>query len=159
MLGEGEIWTLPDYAAHHFEKHKRPLRIAVDEACWRFNNLTPEQVKKIQEGEPAANPVEKVFLWRTLRLLKLNVQLLFVNDGLRKPWKRKKRGTKLDYSLTKLTHQLLDRLKVPHHQAPGEAEAECARLQVRVLLWLVVCIRGPAVIGRTPRSLWRLIKA
>lgn len=67
---------------------------------------------------------------RILRLLKLNVQLLFVNDGPRRPWKRNKRGGgKLDYELTKLTHQLLRSLKVPYHQGPGEAEAECARLQ------------------------------
>ena len=130
IIGEGEVHSLADYAAQHWQQYKRPLRIAVDEACWRFTNLTPEQVQKIREGEPAANPVEKVILWRILRLLKLNVQLLFVNDGPRRPWKRNKRGGgRLDYELTRLTHQLLRHLKVPHHEAPGEAEAECARLQ------------------------------
>ena len=130
VIGEGEVHALADYAARHWQQHKRPLRIAVDEACWRFTNLTPEQVQKIREGEPAANPVEKVILWRILRLLKLNVQLLFVNDGPRRPWKRNKHGGgKLDYELTRLTRQLLRFLKVPHHEAQGEAEAECARLQ------------------------------
>ena len=130
IIGEGEVHSLADYAARHWQQYKRPLRIAVDEACWRFTNLTPEQVQKIREGEPAANPVEKVILWRILRLLKLNVQLLFVNDGPRRPWKRNKRGGgKLDYELTRLTHQLLRHLRVPYHEAPGEAEAECARLQ------------------------------
>jgi Holliday junction resolvase YEN1 len=130
VIGEGDVHSLADYAARHWQQHKRPLRIAVDEACWRFTNLTPEQVQKIREGEPAANPVEKVILWRILRLLKLNVQLLFVNDGARRPWKRNKRGGgKLDYELTRLTRKLLQHLKVPHHDAPGEAEAECARLQ------------------------------
>ena len=71
-----------------------------------------------------------MILWRILRLLKLNIQLIFVNDGMRKPWKRNKRGGKLDYELMRLTHQLLDKLKVPYHLAPGEAEAECARMQV-----------------------------
>ncbi|TKA64300.1 hypothetical protein B0A55_09775, partial [Friedmanniomyces simplex] len=55
----GEIVHIADYAARRFERHNRPLRIAVDEACWRFTNLTPEQVERIREGEPAANPVEK----------------------------------------------------------------------------------------------------
>ncbi|KAI7359761.1 hypothetical protein KC354_g9240 [Hortaea werneckii] len=81
VIGEGEIVHIADYAAQHFQKHQRPLRIAVDEACWRFTNLTPEQVEKIRDGEPAANPVEKTILWRILRLMKLNVQLLFVYDG------------------------------------------------------------------------------
>ncbi|KAI6801262.1 hypothetical protein KC360_g1520 [Hortaea werneckii] len=47
VIGEGEIVHIADYAAQHFRKHGRPLRIAVDEACWRFTNLTPEQVEKI----------------------------------------------------------------------------------------------------------------
>ncbi|KAK5121673.1 hypothetical protein LTR85_004845 [Meristemomyces frigidus] len=126
------IITIADYAARHFEKHKRPLRIAVDEACWRFTNLTPEQVQRIRDGEPAANPVERTFLFRALRLMKLNMQLLFVGDGIRKPWKRGKgSGGRVDKELIKLSHQLFDHLKIPYHQAPGEAEAECAALQQR----------------------------
>ena len=62
ILGEGEVCSIADYAATFFKEHNRPLRIAVDDACWRFTNLTPEQVHKIQEQEPAANPVEKVIL-------------------------------------------------------------------------------------------------
>lgn len=131
MIGDaGEVVHIAEYAARFFEKHKRPLRIAVDEACWRFTNLTPEQVEKIREGEPVANPVEKTILWRVLRLMKLNVQLLFVRDGQKRPAKRGKRGgTRVEYELIRLLTQLLDHLKIPHHQAPGEAEAECARLQ------------------------------
>ncbi|RMX85574.1 hypothetical protein D0867_15862 [Hortaea werneckii] len=132
VIGEGEIVHIADYAARHFQKHKRPLRIAVDEACWRFTNLTPEQVEKIRDGEPAANPVEKTILWRILRLMKLNVQLLFVYDGPSKPWKSGRGGGGLlDKELVKLLHQLLDHLKVPYHRAPGEAEAECAALEQR----------------------------
>ncbi|RMY72522.1 hypothetical protein D0862_14442 [Hortaea werneckii] len=132
VIGEGEIVHLADYAARHFREHGRPLRIAVDEACWRFTNLTPEQVERIRDGEPAANPVEKTILWRILRLMKLNVQLLFVYDGPRKPWKSGRGGGGLlDQELVKLLHQLLDHLKVPYHRAPGEAEAECAVLEQR----------------------------
>lgn len=123
---------IADFAADHFKQHHRPLRVAVDEACWRFTNLTPEQVEKIRQGEPAANPVEKVILWRLLRLLKLNVQLLFVWDGLRKPGKGRNQGRgggKVDQKCVELLHQMFDLLKVPYHRAPGEAEAECARLQ------------------------------
>lgn len=126
----GRVCSVADYAAEHYLQHRRPLRIAVDEACWRFTNLTPAQVAQIQAGEPAANPVEKVILWRILRLMRLNVQLLFVGDGPRRPWKRDRRGgNKVDYEMLRLTRKLLDHLKVPHHEAPGEAEAECARLQ------------------------------
>ncbi|KAK5734223.1 hypothetical protein LTR17_009054 [Elasticomyces elasticus] len=130
-----EIVHIAEYAARHFEQHKRPLRIAVDEACWRFTNLTPEQVERIREGEPAANPVEKTILWRALNLMKLNIQLIFVSDGPRRPWKRAKRGGGLiDRELTKLLHQMLDHLKLPRHQAPSEAEAECAAMQKRGLV-------------------------
>lgn len=35
----------------------------------------------------------------------------------------------MDYDRVKPLHELLHYLKVPYHKAPGEAEAECARLQ------------------------------
>ncbi|KJY01589.1 hypothetical protein TI39_contig285g00026 [Zymoseptoria brevis] len=134
VLGEGEIWHIADYAAAHFKEHKRPLRIAVDEATWRFTNLTPEQTERIREGEPAANPQEKVILWRILRQWRLNIQYLFVTDGLKKPWKAGRHGKgpgggKMDEQCIKLLHQMFDLLKVHYHRAPGEGEAECARLQ------------------------------
>lgn len=38
-------------AEDHFKEHGRPLRIAVDEADWRYNNLTTQQVYMIRESE------------------------------------------------------------------------------------------------------------
>lgn len=38
-------------AEEHFRKHGRPLRIAVDEADWRFNNLTSQQVYMIRDSK------------------------------------------------------------------------------------------------------------
>jgi Holliday junction resolvase YEN1 len=35
----------------------------------------------------------------------------------------------MDEQCIKLLHQLFDLMKVHHHRAPGEVEAECARLQ------------------------------
>jgi len=130
VIGEGEVWHIADFAADWFKKHNRPLRIAVDEACWRFNNLNAQQVQQIKEGESAANPLEKVILQRIYRLLRLNIQLIFVDDGPKRPWKRgKKGGGKLDFKTVELTRQLLDHMKVPHHRAPAEAEAEYVRYQ------------------------------
>ncbi|KAK4997284.1 hypothetical protein LTR66_003259, partial [Elasticomyces elasticus] len=130
VLGQGERVSIAEYSARHFERCKRPLRIAVDEAGWRFNNLNPEQVQRIREEEPAANPVEKNILWRILRLLRLNIQLIFVFDGNHRPWKRNRRGgNRIDHERVRLLTRLLGHLRVPHHQAPGEAEAECARMQ------------------------------
>lgn len=132
VLGEGEVRHIADYATEHFKKTGQPLRIAVDEATWRFTNLTEEQVKKIRDGEPAANPIEKTILWRILRLWRLNIQLLFVYDGLRKPGKSRRAGRgggKSNQDCIKMLHRMFKLLKVPYHQAPGEAEAECAKLQ------------------------------
>lgn len=33
--------TIALLAEAHFREHGRPLKIAVDEADWRFNNVTP----------------------------------------------------------------------------------------------------------------------
>jgi Holliday junction resolvase YEN1 len=68
-------------------------------------------------------------MWRILRLMKLNIQLIFIFDGPGQPWKRGGTAGRVDYDKTRLLIQLLDRLKIPHHRAPAEAEAECARLQ------------------------------
>ncbi|KAK6436198.1 hypothetical protein LTR95_007609 [Oleoguttula sp. CCFEE 5521] len=130
VIGDGEVTTIADFATKHFETEGRPLRIAVDEAGWRFNNLTDAQVAQIREKEAAANPIEKTIIWRILRLMKLNIQMIFVFDGARRPWKRGRRGGgKVDYERIKLLEQTLDHLKVPRHRAPAEAEAECAKMQ------------------------------
>lgn len=44
----GEVKSLAELSTSHFEKHGRPLRIAVDEAGWRFRNLTDAQVAFIR---------------------------------------------------------------------------------------------------------------
>nr|OQO18136.1 hypothetical protein B0A51_15208 [Rachicladosporium sp. CCFEE 5018] len=131
VIGDGEVTTIADFATRHFEKEGRPLRIAVDEAGWRFNNLTDAQVVQIREKEAAANPIEKTILWRILRLMNLNIQMIFIFDGARRPWKRGRRGGgRVDYERIKLLEQTLDHLKVPRHsRAPAEAEAECAKMQ------------------------------
>ena len=68
--------------------------------------------------------------YRICRLLTFNVQLLFVFDGPSRPWKRGGRGGgKINYEERRLLKELLTYFRIPHHEAPGEAEAECARLQ------------------------------
>ncbi|KAM0706851.1 hypothetical protein Q7P35_006181 [Cladosporium inversicolor] len=133
VIGRGDLVSLAQYATDHYKQHGRPLRVAVDEPGWRFNNLTPAQVTFIRSKEPAANPIEKNIMWRILHLMKYNIQLVWIFDGPRRPWKRNKRGgggsPKDERERIQLTCQLLDHLKVPHHHAPAEAEAECARMQ------------------------------
>ncbi|KAF2438962.1 PIN domain-like protein [Karstenula rhodostoma CBS 690.94] len=132
IKGEDHSVPIAQLAEAHFKKHGRPLRIAVDEADWRFNNLTAQQVYMIREtsNEPAFQGIEKSMFYRICRLLTLNVQLLFVFDGPGRPWKRGRRGQgKINYEERRLLKELLDHFRIPHHEAPGEAEAECARLQ------------------------------
>jgi Holliday junction resolvase YEN1 len=60
VLTVGRLWdTIRDYeqsipiaqfAEEHFERHGRPLRIAIDEPDWRFNNVTRQQVYAIRES-------------------------------------------------------------------------------------------------------------
>lgn len=122
--------SIAELATDHYERHGRPFRIAVDEAGWRFNNLTEAALKAIREKEPAANTVEKTIMYRILNLMMRNIQIIFVFDGPRRPWKRNRQGgNKVDYGRTRLLRQVLDHLKIPHHEAPGEAEAECAAMQ------------------------------
>ncbi|KAA8570813.1 hypothetical protein EYC84_000205 [Monilinia fructicola] len=75
---------------------------------------------------------ERNFITFVLRLLKLNIQLVFVADGPHKP--REKHGGKGAGIWTyknDVLHRCLRFLGVKWHNAPGEAEAECAMLQRR----------------------------
>jgi holliday junction resolvase YEN1 len=48
-IGEGEVTNIADYAAQHHKEAHRPLRIAVDTACWIYNNVTKEQTREIEK--------------------------------------------------------------------------------------------------------------
>jgi Holliday junction resolvase YEN1 len=69
--------------------------------------------------------------YRICRLLTLNIHLIFVFDGPGRPWKRgKKGGGLINYEEQRLLKEMLQCFGIPYHEAPGEAEAECARLQI-----------------------------
>lgn len=51
-LGEGEVVEIATYASKHFEQYKLPLRIAIDEAIWRFKFfLKDEKVAEIRRSK------------------------------------------------------------------------------------------------------------
>ncbi|KAJ5024041.1 hypothetical protein J3E72DRAFT_387426 [Bipolaris maydis] len=128
-----EVIPIAQLAEDHHRRHGKPLRIAVDEADWRFNNLTPQQVYAIRDAtnQHAFQGIEKAMFYRLCRLLTLNIQLIFVFDGPGRPWKRGKRGQgRINYEERRLFQELLKYLGVLYHEAPGEAEAECARMQI-----------------------------
>ncbi|KAL6151795.1 hypothetical protein ACJQWK_10164 [Exserohilum turcicum] len=69
---------LAQLAEDHHRRYGRPLRIAVDEADWRFNNLTAQQVYIIRETskDPVFQGIERAMFYRICRLLTLNIQLI-----------------------------------------------------------------------------------
>jgi Holliday junction resolvase YEN1 len=99
------------------------MRIAVDISIWLF---------QVQAGQGGRNPELRTLFYRLLRLLALPVHPLFVYDGPQKPsFKRGKAVSARSGSapLIRRSKDLVERFKFPWHEAPGEAEAECARLQ------------------------------
>lgn len=73
---------------------------------------------------------EKNTFFRICKLLTRNIQLIFVFDGPGKPHKHGKRGgNRIDYERQRLLKDILRCFGIPYHDAPGEADAECARLQ------------------------------
>ncbi|KAL2065832.1 hypothetical protein VTL71DRAFT_3502, partial [Oculimacula yallundae] len=142
-LGKGDAVKIADYASKHFEKHKRPLRIAVDEAIWRFKYVVHDQehVKQIREvSQRDSQPSEKNILYQVLKLLRLNIQLVFVTDDPLRPVDKLKDGKTIHGNsdrFTELLRETLGHLNIAWHKAPGEAEAECAKLQQ---LGIVDCV-------------------
>jgi hypothetical protein len=45
-----EVMPIAQLAQEHFQREGRPLKIAIDEADWRFNNVSPEQVAAIRRS-------------------------------------------------------------------------------------------------------------
>ncbi|KAL5120047.1 hypothetical protein ACEQ8H_002145 [Pleosporales sp. CAS-2024a] len=127
-----EVVHIAQLAEDHHRQYGRPLRIAVDEADWRFNNLTQAQVYAIRDtSDMAYQGQEKAMFYRICRFLTLNIQLIFVFDGPSRPWKHGRRGQgKIDYRERDLLKEMLRCFGIPYHEAPGEAEAECARLKI-----------------------------
>ncbi|KAJ2907133.1 hypothetical protein MKZ38_007648 [Zalerion maritima] len=123
-IGPGERISLSKLAVQHLEKTGRPLRVAIDVSIWQF------QIRAAQGG---TNPALRTFFYRLLRLLTLAIHPLFVFDGPKRPqWKRNKRtggpnaGDRVGTAMAK---NLINLFGFRAHDAPGEAEAECAFLQ------------------------------
>ena len=123
-IGPGERISLAKLAVTHLERTARPIRIAVDISIWLF---------QVQAGRGGRNPELRTLFYRLLKLLALPVHPLFVYDGRQKPsFKRGKAVSARSYGslpIIRRSKDLIERFRFPWHEAPGEAEAECARLQ------------------------------
>ncbi|KAL4878659.1 hypothetical protein BJY04DRAFT_195337 [Aspergillus karnatakaensis] len=124
-LGAGERISLSKLAIAHLERHSRPIRVAVDISIWLF---------QVQAGRGGKNPELRTLFYRLLKILALPIHPLFVYDGKDKPpLKRGKAVSGRSYGSAPIIHLskiLIDLFSFPRHDAPGEAEAECARLQM-----------------------------
>ncbi|KAJ5925688.1 hypothetical protein N7454_008327 [Penicillium verhagenii] len=123
-IGKGERISLSKLAVSHLERTARPIRVAVDISIWLF---------QVQASRGGKNPELRTLFFRLLKLLALPVHPLFVYDGRQKPpFKRGKAVSPRSYGnapIIQRSKELIERFRFPWHEAPGEAEAECARLQ------------------------------
>ena len=137
-IGKGERIALAKLAVEHLERTQRPLRIAIDAAIWNFQT---------QSGQGGKNPALRTLYYRLLKLLALPIHPLFVYDGKNKPLVKRGRaisrwGTCIANETSK---KLVNQFKFPCHVAPGEAEAECALLQKRGIVDMVMSQDGDAI--------------
>ncbi|KAI0485803.1 hypothetical protein F4859DRAFT_396100 [Xylaria cf. heliscus] len=120
-IGPGKRISLTKLAAEKLEESGRSLRIAIDISIWQF---------QVQAARGGSNPAVRTLFYRLLRLLGLAIQPIFVFDGPKKPaFKRNKRSGRGDGVATAMAKRLIRLFGFIVHDAPGEAEAECALLQ------------------------------
>ncbi|KAM0554754.1 hypothetical protein ACHAPJ_006826 [Fusarium lateritium] len=120
-IGEGKRTALAKLAAECIEKNGRRLRIAIDIAIWQFQG---------QAAQGGSNPELRNLFYRIARLLSYPVELIFVFDGPYKPKVKRNKMSGRGDSIANAQGKRLMRLFGCHiHEAPGEAEAECALLQ------------------------------
>ena len=145
-IGKGERIALAKLAVDHLERTQRPLRIAIDAAIWNFQT---------QSGQGGKNPALRTLYYRLLKLLALPIHPLFVYDGKNKPLIKRGRavsrwGTCIANETSK---KLVQQFKFPCHVAPGEAEAECALLQKRGIVDMVMSQDGDAIMFGSRQTL------
>lgn len=123
-IGPGQRVSLCKLAIDHLEQTGRPLRLAIDFAIWSF---------QAQAARGGASPAIRTLFYRLVRLLSLSIVPLFVFDGPNKPFfKRNKRSRGPGDSVSAaMAKRLIGHFGFHAHDAPGEAEAECALLQQR----------------------------
>ena len=120
-IGKGERIALSKLAVEHLERTRRPLRIAIDAAIWSFQN---------QAGQGGKNPALRTLFFRLLKLLALPIHPVFVYDGKNKPLMKRNKAVGYRSCVTnEMSKKMIQTFRMPHHNAPGEAEAECALLQ------------------------------
>ena len=137
-IGKGERIALSKLAVEHLERTQRPLRIAIDAAIWNFQS---------QAGQGGKNPALRTLYYRLLKILALPIHPLFVYDGKNKPLIKRGRTVSRWGSCiaNETSKKLLQQFRFPYHVAPGEAEAECALLQKRGLVDMVMSQDGDAI--------------
>jgi Holliday junction resolvase YEN1 len=140
--------SLSKLAVEHLEKTGRPLRLAIDISIWQF---------QVQAAKGGSNPAIRTLFYRLVRLLGHSIQPLFVFDGPNKPtFKRGKRSTGTGDATSKAMMKRLIRLfGFTLHDAPGEAEAECALLQQKGVVDAVLSEDVDTIMfgcGKTMRS-------
>ncbi|KAJ8130322.1 hypothetical protein O1611_g3308 [Lasiodiplodia mahajangana] len=120
-IGPGKRISLTKLAIQKLEESDRPFRIAIDISIWQF---------QAQAARGGSNPAIRTLFYRLLRLLSLSIQPIFVFDGPNKPtFKRNKRSGRGDGMASAMAKRLIRLFGFIVHDAPGEAEAECALLQ------------------------------
>ncbi|KAL0470106.1 hypothetical protein QR685DRAFT_522785, partial [Neurospora intermedia] len=123
-IGPGQRISLTALATTHLETTGRPLRLAIDISIWQFQILA---------ARGGSNPAVRTLFYRLVRLLGHAIQPLFVFDGPNKPaFKRNKRSYSYGNShgvADAMAKRMIRLFGFMCHDAPGEAEAECALLQ------------------------------
>ncbi|KAE9372475.1 PIN domain-like protein [Stipitochalara longipes BDJ] len=144
-LLQGELVEIADYVFDHHKQTARAPRLAVNASSWWYANMTAAAVQAVRDRSGAdANPIERNILFYTLQILPLGIELHFVFDG----GKRLSNGGKsyLGHDPpSELFRDTLTKIGIPWHQAPAEAEAECAKMEVEGIVDAVWSEDGDAL--------------
>lgn len=152
-LLKGEVVEIVDFALDHHKRTGNAPTLAVNASSWWYANLSAKGVQEIRnrmnsccykkipnanmscftaESGVDANPSESSILFYTLRILELGIRLHFVFDGPTRLHNGGKAHPGYDPP-SQLLRDTFTQLAIPWHDAPGEAEAECAKMEMEGL--------------------------
>ncbi|KAJ6545135.1 PIN domain-like protein, partial [Mycena sp. CBHHK59/15] len=110
----------------------QPMILGIDASIWMYQ---AERALNFKNTAAGPNPHLRILFYKLVALLELPIRVVFVFDGVGRP--DIKRGINVNTSGHRLTNSFCELIRLfgyHSHTAPGEAEAELARMNLEGVL-------------------------
>ncbi|KAJ7439712.1 PIN domain-like protein, partial [Mycena galericulata] len=141
-----------DGATDNIQAECRPMILGVDASIWMYQAERAARHRHVVQA--GANPAVRILFYKLAYLLSLPLRVVFVFDGPERP--ELKRGARVlakDHHLNIPFQELILAFGYHFYMAPGEAEADLARLNQTGIIDFVQTVDSDVFVFGAPRVL------